>query len=85
MRRTDFRGRMRGKTCRKGRRGAREGQRERRRGLLVCSQAEGTVCGAWCLVLRTPGLSLLSGPGKNKHTLGARSQWRSCVRVCFCV
>lgn len=37
-------------------------------GFVVCSQAEGTVCGAWRWALRTPGLSLLSGPGKHTHT-----------------
>lgn len=35
---------------------------------VVCSQAEGAVCGAWRRALRTPGLFLLSGPGKNTHT-----------------
>lgn len=35
---------------------------------VVCSQAEGAVCGAWRRALRTLGLFLLSGPGKNTHT-----------------
>lgn len=37
-------------------------------GSVVCSQADGAVCRAWCWALRTPGLSQLSGPGKNTHT-----------------
>ena len=37
-------------------------------GFIDCSQAEGTVFGAWRWALRTPGLSLLSGPGEETNT-----------------
>lgn len=42
-------------------------RRWRRGGFIDCSQAEGAVCGAWWWALRTPGLSLLSGPGEKTH------------------
>ena len=37
-------------------------------GCIDCSQAEGAVCGAWRWALRTPGLSLLSGPEEKQNT-----------------
>lgn len=50
---------------------------------VVCSQAEGAVCGACRRALRTPGLSLLSGPGKNTHlsTRYRRGKTVSCAFV----
>lgn len=50
---------------------------------VVCSQAEGAVCGACRRALRTPGLSLLSGPGKNTHpsTRYRRGTTASCAYV----
>lgn len=37
-------------------------KKETMEGDIDCSQAEGALCGAWWWALRTPGLSLLSGP-----------------------
>lgn len=39
-----------------------KGEDGRQGGFIDCSQAEGGVWGAWRRALRTPGLSLLSGP-----------------------
>lgn len=50
---------------------------------VVCSQAEGAVCGAWRRALRTPGLFLLSGPGKNTHTHVKEVPERKDCFACF--
>ncbi len=45
-----------------------KGEDEGKGGFIDCSQAEGAVCGAWRWALRTPGLSLLSGPEEKPNT-----------------
>lgn len=42
-------------------------KKEKMEGDIDCSQAEGALCGAWWWALRTPGLSLLSGPASEAY------------------
>lgn len=47
-------------------------KKEKMEGDIDCSQAEGALCGAWWWALRTPGLSLLSGPEEEQTHISLR-------------
>lgn len=53
-------------------------------GDIDCSQAEGALCGAWWWALRTPGLSLLSGPEEEQTHISLRIG-DLCKCVCNCM
>lgn len=74
------------------RQGVRRGQKraerkkEKMEGDIDCSQAEGALCGAWRWALRTPGLSLLSGPEEKQTYISGRVRaFSKCVCNCMCL